>query len=217
MMPAFPSTHFIACQTRLALGTLDAFLDAVFRAVRAREFRRGRIRRSVGKTVVVLHDDAVFANAENHQRLGITHPTPIAFRLHRAGSRHLHHQRALLAVANVDLHPSGLGQGLTPCPRLLRGRFGFSSASRMLRRRCAKIADRGIAGNRQQITLVQTLQIAAKMAYTPQFVVADDPLVREMRRRCSGLPRASVLIAAARRSTGVSQPTTDMSAATFVR
>ena len=60
------------------------------------------------------------------------------------------------------------------------GTLGFRRAA-IFRRRRREVADRRVAGNRQQIAFVQTLQIAAKMAYAPQFVVSGDPLVRQHR------------------------------------
>src|ERR1017187_3132534 len=49
MMPTDPGTNLVIGQTRLALGSLQAFLDAMLRVGYAREFLEGRVRGGVGK------------------------------------------------------------------------------------------------------------------------------------------------------------------------
>src|SRR5882724_5981934 len=74
MMPTTPGADFIIGQTGFALGTLQAFLDAMLRFAHPSKLSQRRVVWRIGQIVIMLHRAIRLTLANHHQRFVKTLP-----------------------------------------------------------------------------------------------------------------------------------------------
>src|SRR5512135_2942838 len=116
----------------------------------------------------------------DEQDLVRTRPTRRRPRSHLA-LHHVHRERPLRAVPDLDRRPGGLRQrgapAVHPQERVLRMR----SSPRVLRWWRVEVADQGVRGDRQQVPFAPTPQFQAEIRGTSHLIVACHPGVRQHR------------------------------------
>ena len=179
MAPRRPVPHLVVGRARLPLGTLKAFLNPVRRLGHARQFRERRLRFGVREVVIMLERTVSLEFAGHEQQLLRARAPRLGSRLHPA-LHDLDHQRAFLAVANLDPGPGVLGQRHAPSIQPQERAHGMAAAARVFRGRRVQVADRRVRRHCQQVTFGSRLQFPAKLRRTAHLVVAGDPAVRQV-------------------------------------
>ena len=142
MMPALPVTDFVVGQTRFALGTLDAFFDAMLGLGRAGELRFLGLHIGVGHVVIGLDDTlgVTFSETDDDQDFCVTF-LPLVRAPDHTTLDDLDDERTFRTVAHIDGGPVPLAQRFHPLidagPRPLR----MTSVTGVLRRFDFQIAN----------------------------------------------------------------------------
>ncbi len=109
MIPSWPIANLVLRHARLALATLDTFLDAMFRLGHAGEFSSLGFLRRIGQIVVMFYMPLFVAQAKYYQHLFLSNASAIGFGKNFTLGN-LEYQRVFFAVAGVNLSPIGLGE-----------------------------------------------------------------------------------------------------------
>ena len=153
VMPPDPVADLIVTQARVALATVEAFFDAMFRLGHASELAEGRGGVSVREVVIVFECPIQLTFAGDEQHLVGACAAGRCAGLN-AAVRDLDFQRSLLAIAHVELGPRRLGQRPAPAIDALPRRLRMAAAARVLGRRILGIAEQRVRRNRQQLAQV---------------------------------------------------------------
>ena len=180
MMPTFPRPNLVFRQTGLALGTLEAFLNAMLGLGHTAKFQQRRVSRGVGKIIVVLPGPVALALAGYHQDFLWANAPTFRFGQH-SPLDHLYHQRSLVARPHLDRLPSRLWQCRTPAIHSYEGNLACPASASGGRRLRFAVPHQRVRRHGQQIALVQTSQFLAKPARSTHFIVTRDPSMQHKR------------------------------------
>ena len=180
MVPTLPRSHLVVGQPCFALGTLQAFFDAMLRLEHAGEFRHGSGQCRVGEQVIVFPGSVRLPLAEHHQQFRHVRHSAFHARLHQRPSN-LHHHRPSLAIADLDGLPRRCRQGSAPAVHTSEGHSPPPTVTFVRRLGYGQVTHQRVRRHGQQIALVARPQFLAKPRTTAQFVVAGNPGVRQCR------------------------------------
>ncbi len=180
MMPSFPRADLVVGQARLALGSFQAFFDAMLGFEHAGEFFQGCCQGREGQQVIVLPRAILLPFPKYHQELQHIRWFAFGARLDRLADR-LHHHRPFLTVAYLDSLPRILRHAGAPTVHAHEWNFSPAAVPRIRRLRLGQIAHQRVGWYGQQIVFVARSQFLAKTRGTSQFVVARDPRMRQSR------------------------------------
>ena len=182
-----PVADLIIAQPRFTLAAMEAFFNAMFGLGDVSELLERGVGGGVRVAIVVLEGSfrQTFA-CEEQDFLR----TRAAGRCASLDAAHLDVdlEWSLLAIARG---PSGLGLSRAPAIDMLPRQLRMASAHRVFRRNRFRITDQRVRGNRQQKTLIASLQSLTKRPAAAHFIVTCDSTVRQKInhfRRASPMP-----------------------------